>query len=62
MLTARTAGPVSIDLQIIVIDLDVDISSISGITSQEAKDVCLFPAALNGEMRTRRCTPFSERR
>ena len=29
-------------------------------TSQDAKDVCRFPAALNGEIRTRRCTPFSD--
>ena len=35
-------------------------SSISGITSQDTKDVWRFPAALNGEIRTRRCTPFSD--
>lgn len=34
-------------------------SSISGITSTAAKEVCLFPAELNGEIRTRRWTPFS---
>ena len=62
MLASRTAGPVSIDLQIIIIDFNIDIflnirDHIAG-----RKDVCLFPAALNGEIRTRRCTPFSERR
>ena len=36
--------------------------SISGITSQETKEVCRFPCALNGEIRTRRCTPFSDLR
>ena len=35
-------------------------SSISGMTSQDTKEVCLFPAALNGDIRTRRCTPFSD--
>ena len=32
----------------------------SGTTSQEAKEVCLFPAELNGEILTSRCTPFSD--
>ena len=32
-------------------------SSISGITSQETKEVWRLPAALKGEIRTNRCTP-----
>ncbi|MNT76497.1 hypothetical protein D3C72_2155080 [compost metagenome] len=34
-------------------------ASISGITSTPAKAVCRLPAELKGEMRTRRCVPFS---
>lgn len=34
-------------------------SVISGMTSKEAKEVCLLPDASKGEMRTKRWTPFS---
>ena len=37
-------------------------SSISGITSQETNEVCRFPAALKGDIRTKRCTPCSDLR
>ena len=29
-------------------------------TSHDTNEVCLFPAALNGEIRTSLCTPFSD--
>ncbi len=35
------------------------VSSISGMTSRETKEVCRRPEASNGEMRTKRCTPVS---
>ena len=35
-------------------------SSISGITSSDTNEVCRFPCALNGDIRTSLCTPFSD--
>ena len=63
MLAARTAGPVSIDLQIIVIDLDVDVflNIRDHITGGKGR----LPFACRIERRRYvrgRCTPFSERR
>ena len=52
MLSACSAGRyVSIFSSSSAISISMS-SSRSGITSQDAKDVCLFPAELNGEIRT----------
>ena len=62
MLTAGSAGTVSIDTQIFIPDLDIDVFLNTGMTSQDTNEVCLFPAALNGEIRTSLWTPFSDLR
>ena len=38
------------------------VSSSSGITSQDANDVCLLPDESKGDILTRRCTPSSDLR
>ena len=54
MLSAGTTASVGINTDVLIIDLYVRSFSISGITSQDTKEVWRFPAALNGEIRTRR--------
>jgi hypothetical protein len=44
------------------IDLDLDLSSISGYTYRLAKLVWRPPEESKGDLRTRRCTPVSVRR
>ena len=55
---APDARYVSIRKSLSLISISI-VSSISGQTSTDAKLVCRFPFALNGEIRTSLCTPIS---
>lgn len=52
LLAARAAGAVIVYLEVVGVYLDLNGASISGITSSEAKEVCLLPEESNGEIRT----------
>ena len=59
LLSTRTTGTVLLHFNVIGLISTSTESSISGMTSREAKEVCRRPEASNGETRTSRCTPFS---
>ena len=52
-------GSVGVDLQVVLIDLHLPMSSTTGETSTPAKLVWRRLAESNGDRRTSRCTPFS---